>query len=145
MEESILTFHILLFQGDRVLLVKHGEGAGHLTGVWGIPGGRPIDNETPKETAVREFSEETGLKVENEDLQDFPDNQYTADVQRKDGVSRRYTMKIFLCDTSTGELKSSTETEPEWIKFSEVSKYNLFPNGQKAVETAYHFLYHAKV
>lgn len=128
-----------------MLLVKHGEGAGHLTGVWGIPGGRPLDSETPQETAARELSEETGLKVQKEDLQDFPDNQYTADIQRKDGTLRRYTMRVFLCDTSTGELKSSTETEPEWIKLSEISQYNLLPNVQKAVETAYHFLSHGKV
>ena len=50
--KPIPTAHVLLFQNGKVLLVRHEEGAGHLTGTYGIPGGRQSQNETLKETAV---------------------------------------------------------------------------------------------
>jgi len=36
--QPILSAHILIFNQDKVLLVKHEEGAGHINGVYGIPG-----------------------------------------------------------------------------------------------------------
>jgi len=42
----------------ELLLVKHGK-EGH----WAFPKGHPEKGETPKQTAVREFNEETGLHI----------------------------------------------------------------------------------
>lgn len=75
-------------------------------------------SETPQETAARECLEETGLKVQKKDLQDFPDNEYTADIQRKDGTLKD-TPREFSC------------VIPLHVK--------------KAVETAYRFLQHGKI
>ena len=38
-----------------------------------------------KEAAVRELSEETGLKTKDEDLAEFNGNYYVAEIERKDG------------------------------------------------------------
>lgn len=42
----------------HVLLIQHGK-----SGYWGFPKGHPEKKESPKESAARELSEETGLKV----------------------------------------------------------------------------------
>lgn len=132
----ILTAHVLAFQNDNVLLVRHGEGAGHLTGVYGIPGGRLQEGEESKTAAARELQEETGLIVETSDLHEFANNQFTADIQRKDGEVKRYTMTVFYAETFSGELKESEETTPEWITIADLQTYNLLPNVQQAIENA---------
>ncbi len=43
----------------QTLLVKHGKGH------WAFPKGHPEEGEKPEQTAEREFTEETGLKVES--------------------------------------------------------------------------------
>lgn len=59
MDSPIKSTGILVFKGNSVLLVKHGEKAGHINGVCGIPGGRFAENEGEKTTALRELKEET--------------------------------------------------------------------------------------
>jgi len=133
---SIPSAHILLFENGKVLLVKYGEDAEHLTGVYGIPGGRQNEKESLKETAVREFKEETGLEVKEDNLIIFPNNSYTADIKRKNGEIKRYTMSVFLIRDYKGELRSTFETIPEWISVDKVSNYDLLPNVQNAIEAA---------
>lgn len=132
----ILSAHILLFQDNNVLLVKHGEAAEHINGVYGIPGVRQNLNESLKETAVREFAEETGLVVKENELIEFPDNSYTADIQRKGGITKRYTMTVFLGRSYQGQLQSSSETTPEWISLEKISALNLLPNVENAIQAA---------
>lgn len=134
--KSILSAHVLIFKANKVLLVKHGQGAGHLTGVYGIPGGRLDEKETFENAATREFFEETGLIVKKKDLQKFAKNEFTADIKRKDGNIKRYTMTVFFALNFSGSLKKSSETEPQWIKISELDYYNLLPNVKNAVLAA---------
>jgi ubiquinone/menaquinone biosynthesis C-methylase UbiE len=47
---------VIAFSGHKYLMVRHS------TRAWEFPGGRAEGNETPLETAKREFFEETGLK-----------------------------------------------------------------------------------
>ena len=134
------TAHILVFKEDQVLLVRHGEAADHLTGTYGIPGGRFIEGESVKQAAKRELQEETGLTVDEENLLEFPNNQYTADLERKGGEVKRFTMEVFIGKKFTGELKETDETTPEWIRIDELNKLNLLPNCEKAVKDAKNFL-----
>lgn len=131
--QTTLTSHILIFHNNQILLVRHGEKAGHMTGVYGIPGGRVDEGESLQETAVREFKEETGLIVEKEDLQEFPHNEYTADIQRKDGTTKRFTMHIFLASKWEGSLKNTGETTPEWINLDQLDGFNLLLNVKEAI------------
>lgn len=140
MEQAILSGHVLLFNGNKVLLVRHGEGAGHLTGVYGIPGGRPDEGEDIIDAASRELFEETGITVSNKDLISFPDNQYSANIKRKDGSIKKYTMTVFIGKEFSGEPKASEETSPEWIETSKLNSYNLLPNVAKAVSDGVKFL-----
>jgi len=134
--KAILSAHILVFKNSQVLLVRHEKGADHLTGVYGIPGGRINENENFVNAAIRELKEETGLIVDKADLQEFPNNQYTADIKRKDGTTKKFTMAVYFSSKFKGGLRRSSETEPEWIKLSKLYKYNLLPNVKNAILNA---------
>ncbi len=122
---TIVTTGVLIFQQDKVLLVKHGESSGHVNGVYGIPGGHIEENESLKQAAVRECKEETGLIIEEKDLEEFPDNEYAADIVRKDGVTKRYAMHLFLVRQFSGGTKGNSETVPEWVRIEDLSQLNL--------------------
>lgn len=53
-----------LIHEDKVLLLKKAEGLWG-GGKWNAPGGRLLPDEAPKQGAIREMREETGLKVED--------------------------------------------------------------------------------
>ncbi len=131
--EPILTAHIVTIQDGKVLLVKHGEAASHETGVYGIPGGRPLEGEDMAQTAIREFKEETGLTVTLVDLCEYNGNRYTADIKRKSGETKRYTMQVFYTLQFSGKLKDSGETTPEWVPFKKLDMEVILPNVKKAV------------
>lgn len=70
---------------------------------WCLPGGYTEPNESPRETAVRETREETGLAVEPSDLVGI----YT----RKPGENGPHGLvgHVYLCTRQTGELDVSHE------------------------------------
>ena len=138
--DPIQTSHVLLFDNDKVLLVRHEVAAGHLTGTYGIPGGRTDEGESLQKTVIRELAEETGLSVQEKDLQEFPNNQYTADIKRKDASTNRYKMNIFVSKQFEGILKKTSESSPEWIKLDDLSTYNLLPNVKQAIMDSIKFL-----
>lgn len=138
--DTTFTAHVLIFQNDTVLLVRHGEEAGHVTGTYGIPGGRLDGSESMKEAAVRELREETGLEISEKELQTFPRNEYTADIQRKDGTTKHYTMHVFLAEQWGGSLKGNGETTPEWIRLDRLDNVNLLPNVREAILAAQEYL-----
>ncbi len=131
MTSTIPTVAIIAYDKDKVLLVKHGGKASHLTGVYGLPGGRINNGETEKEAALREFTEETGL-IASENLIEIP-KRYTAEIKRKDGSAKTFSMKVYICKSFSGNLKPTQETIPEWIKTDKLKAYNLLPNVEKAV------------
>lgn len=67
MSDVTPTVGIVILDGNKVCLVKHGEAAQHLTGVHGIPGGRLNGDEELIDAAVREAFEETGLQINKND------------------------------------------------------------------------------
>lgn len=56
--------HLAVFNSeDKILLVKRRD-----VPVWVIPGGTSEQGETPLQTALREFEEETGVKIKSRDI-----------------------------------------------------------------------------
>ncbi len=136
----IPTAHVLLFHNGKVLIVKHAEAAGHLNGVYGIPGGRLNPGETLEDAAVRELQEETGLIVQKQNLRTYPNNSYTADIIRKNSQMEKFTMTVFVAEKFTGEMKAAPETHPVWVDVDRLYLYNLLPNVEKAVNEAFNIL-----
>lgn len=61
MIQIIKTTGVLVFNKNRVLLVCHKKGSGHLNNTYGLPAGHINLDETYIEAASRELMEETGL------------------------------------------------------------------------------------
>ncbi|WP_436925987.1 NUDIX domain-containing protein [Halosimplex amylolyticum] len=58
--------HVVVRDGDDVLLLD--EPIPQHEGVWSLPGGHARHDEGPREAAVRELREETGLRADPDDL-----------------------------------------------------------------------------
>lgn len=65
---------IVTDESQRVVLIRTRSLAGRA--VWGLPKGHPDPNETPVQAAVREVTEETGLRVEVIDEEPVASVQY---------------------------------------------------------------------
>nr|AIA18355.1 NUDIX domain protein [uncultured bacterium] len=135
----ILTVGVVILKKDQVLLVKHGEAAGHVTGTYGTPGGRIDTGKNALDAAVREVKEETGLLIKKEDLIEFSDKIY-ADIKRKNNEIISVLHTVFVTNIFTGVLTDSEETIPEWIEIKKLTELNLLPNTIYMVEKAQQYV-----
>jgi 8-oxo-dGTP pyrophosphatase MutT (NUDIX family) len=129
----IFTVGVLVIHDGRVLLVSHREGAGNLTGTYGLPSGHLEKDEKEKTAAVRELREETGIVLTEEDLIEYPNDVWTADIKRKDGKVYTFSIKVFVAKRFGGELRESDETTPEWVDIAKLNEYNLLPNVKEII------------
>jgi 8-oxo-dGTP pyrophosphatase MutT (NUDIX family) len=74
---SVRSYGVLLHEG-RVALVRSSNPR-HVPPLWWLPGGGIDFGEAPEDTLVREFLEETGLRVGNPELLGV-----TSDVRHRD-------------------------------------------------------------
>ena len=118
---------VFIIKDRKVLLVKHTEKAGHLTGTYGLPAGRINPGEREKGTAVRELLEETGFKTSGDKLIEFPKNYYIAELDRKDGMRLKFGWCVFICKRYTSEIRQSDESIPQWVEIDKMDGYNLLP------------------
>lgn len=128
---TIPSVGVLIIQNGKVLLVRHGEAAGHVNGAYGIPAGRINAGESLVDAAIRELREETGLVADAADLVLIP-KEWSALIQRKDGA-KQFSVQVFLCSRYRGEVTASPEGTPEWIAVSEIEKYALLPNMKEII------------
>ena len=129
-----ITVAALAFKNNEVLLVKHGEAAHHLTGVYGLPGGR-LDHpgESLLDGAAREFQEETGLVPDKSSMMQIP-TVYEAEIPRKNGEILYTSWNVFLVKKFWGKLVSTDETVPGWIEIDKISNLNLLPNTEDVIK-----------
>lgn len=66
MRKPVPGSHVVVHDGENVLLLD--EDIPQHEGLWSLPGGYAEHDEGPKETAVRELEEETGLRADPADL-----------------------------------------------------------------------------
>jgi 8-oxo-dGTP pyrophosphatase MutT (NUDIX family) len=113
----------LIFDGDRVLLVRHSEG-----GVWVAPGGAVDPDEAPQDAVVRELWEETGLWVEPTTLCGvFGGPEFRVEYSNGDEVA--YVMAVFECRRLAGDLRADREEilEARYFAASELRTVALAP------------------
>jgi 8-oxo-dGTP pyrophosphatase MutT (NUDIX family) len=114
----VATAGIIVIRQDRVLLIEHQEGAGHITGAWGIPAGGIDEGETAPDAAVRELHEETGLRVDAANLIELP-KLYRARIARKSGADTDFTLRVFAT-ACAGAPSAWDEGIPRWVALTDV-------------------------
>ncbi|MBJ2357065.1 MAG: 8-oxo-dGTP diphosphatase [Sphaerochaeta sp.] len=106
-EVCVITY---LFNDDQVLLIDKKTGLG--SGLVNAPGGHIEETETALEAAKREFTEETGLEVD--DLRMVG----KLNFQFRDGLSERGY--VYFAYSFSGELQETDEARPFWCPVSEI-------------------------
>jgi mutator protein MutT len=139
--KAIPTVGVLIIKDKKILLVRHGEGAHHETGVYGWPGGRIEKGESLIQAAIRELKEETGLNATEKDLEKITHTFAEVAIKRKSGEIQHFSVDLFYCKNFSGTLTSSDETIPEWVHIEDLKNYKLLPNVQKAAVMLYNLLY----
>ncbi|MBW6432587.1 NUDIX domain-containing protein [Actinoplanes hulinensis] len=109
----------------RVLLTR-GSAEAAFPGVWSLPGGGIDHGEHPDDTVVREFGEETGLRVRITGLRAV-----LADLARLPDDSVEHTDRIVYDVEATGgdlspEVAGTTDAA-EWLTPAEVAARPLLP------------------
>lgn len=134
-QKVVKTVVVLIFNGDKILTVRHKVGTIAGEGVYGLPGGKLRPEETEIEAAIRELREETGLETSAEDLIQFPGNKFNALLNIK-GQMKPASMTVFICNNYKGELTEETgKTKPEWVDRKRFNLlYETLPNVLEAVE-----------
>lgn len=127
----ISTVGVVVIQGEKVLLIRHGDGAAHLNNTYGLPAGRIDEGETEKQAAKRELFEEAGLVVGEDDLIEIA-KVWSAIIQTKYGV-KEFSLKVFVTKVYQGEVTASVEGAPEWIEIVSIGELNLLPNVADAI------------
>ncbi len=120
---------VVVWQGDRVLLVRRGRPPQE--GQWSLPGGAQRVGETLFETAAREVREETGLEI-------LPHGVITA----VDGISRdpdgavqyHYTLvEIAATCRSGAPIAQDDVTDARWVALDEVESLVVWDQALKVI------------
>lgn len=110
------------FQDDHVLLLKHAPDQQAKANLYGFPAGKVEPKETPRETAVRELREETGLVTTVKDLIEFPEVSYSF------FSDKHWCMFVFIVENWSGTPGTTPEGTPEWVPINKLSEFPTFLN-----------------
>ena len=113
----------------KILLLKIHSTSAHDAGKWEIPGGKVKKNEFFDEALIREYTEETGLKINIESLFNVVENKYKACKSKEDINSIQLIMKV-TCDNDNVRI-SQEHDEYGWFSIDEINEMinnNLLTN-----------------
>jgi ADP-ribose pyrophosphatase YjhB (NUDIX family) len=130
---SVRAYGILVHEG-RVLLVR--SSSPHINPpLWWLPGGGIDFAESPEQTLLREFREETGLAIKDPILHDV-----ASDVRRRPNGDRVHTVRVlYTVSLDGGELRDEsqgTTNQAQWFSLSELDVVNVAEYASRAIHTA---------
>lgn len=110
----------IITEKGKVLLIKHNQGH------WDFPKGHVENNETEKETALREVKEETNLDVEIQG-----EKRYTVKYVTDKGNLKQVV--YFLAKPISRDLKPQENeiSEIEWLPFDEAEERITYETSKK--------------
>lgn len=130
---SVRAYGILIHDG-AVALVRSSNPQ-HQPPLWWLPGGGIDFGETPEETLVREFREETGLSIHQPELFSV-----TSDVRRRPNGDGIHTVRIiytvsYLSGDLTHEVHGTTD-HASWYPLKDLEGLNLADYARTAIQGA---------
>ncbi len=100
-----LNVYVVVKNRDRILLLKRKDG------LWEFPGGSVDWGEHPEKAAVRETSEETGIRIANPELIGI-----TSATYEKEGHEKHSVYIVYTADCESDDVKLSKEHyEYRWL------------------------------
>lgn len=108
---------------DEFLLVKRADTKKEHPGLWEFPGGNVDEGETPKEAALRELEEETGLTGE------VIRTGEPGTVEYPHGLYEIYPFLVLVDSDQVG--LSPEHTDFEWVSVDEISEYDTIEGLEK--------------
>lgn len=120
----------VILQDDNILLVRE-----KMDGKWALPGGWADIGYTPKEIAVKEVKEESGLDVKPIRLLMVHDKKCHPHPP-----SPYHVYKMFiLCEIDGGAAKGGTETSAvEFFPINDLPPLSIERNTESQIQTAYY-------
>ena len=131
-ERPLVGTGVVVFKGDRVLLVRRGKAPG--IGRWSLPGGRQRLGETVRAAARREVREETALEVEVTALLDVIDSMTRDEAGR---LQYHYTLVDFLAEWRAGTARAGSDAaEVAWADPDALAPYDLWDETLRIIALA---------
>jgi 8-oxo-dGTP diphosphatase len=124
----------ILIRDDEVLLVRSSSPLINPP-LWWLPGGGIDFGESPEETLLREFHEETGLSVKDPVLLDV-----ASDVRRRPNGDRIHTVRVLFTVTQDGgrlrDEAVGTTDAAQWFNVRELEVVNVAEYALRAIQVA---------
>lgn len=99
-----------LIKDNKVVVTKYKNG-NKKEGYYDIPGGKIEDGEIPRQTAIREMKEETGIDIKNLKYKGIMTIEYP---------DRKFIFKTFISNEYEGEPQEFEENTSKWIDINEL-------------------------
>jgi 8-oxo-dGTP diphosphatase len=128
-ERPIVGVGVVVWRGDRVLLVRRGNPP--KAGSWSLPGGAQELGETVFETARREVREETGLEVEVIGVVEVVDSIHRDDAGR---IAYHYTLIDVVAVTESTDLAAADDAmDAVWADADKLELYALWSETARVI------------
>ncbi len=111
----------VIARGDGCMLIQRRAPKGLLGGLWEFPGGKCLENETPRDACIREVREELGIEVR---------------VTRQLAIIKhayshfRIQMSAFECDWIGGEVRARQGQPFRWVSPEKMGEF-AFPRANR--------------
>jgi 8-oxo-dGTP diphosphatase len=114
---------VVCIRGDSVLLIQRGTAP--RKGEWSIPGGRIEAGETEAEAALRELSEETGVRA----------NLLTKiTALNADFEGYHYRLHDYLAQWTDGDpVAGDDAAQARFVPISEIATLNMWPETERII------------
>lgn len=116
-------------KNDKFYLLLH-----YPSGHWDFPKGKMENNESPKQTAIREVMEETGI-TDLQFIEEFEENiEYNFQYN---GATIHKQVTFFLAETLIQEVKLSYEhLNFDWLNYEDAMQKITFDNAKSIITKA---------
>ncbi len=126
----------LLFREGKVLLLHRRNDLDLHPGLWDLPGGAVEKGDGLEGALVREFQEETGLKVEVRNLVHV----WLTPAQLRSGDTFHGLVVCFACHSESNhppKIDPQEHTEYRWVSRDELAQLSLIPDQQIALQKGF--------